>query len=161
MSEITDRPSAALMYSGPVSGANTNALPSRIPTSRRSPLPSALTEWWRARYDNLLRAQLASQPPPDEHRPQPVVSVQHIGHLCPPIGEPVLLQRARRDDDHSGGPLEPGEELALPFPLRGPRAEIPARRLVQHAEVFEKLEVLILYVLPCSWKNPFGREEPV
>ena len=59
------------------------------------------------------------------------------------------------------GPVEPGEELGLPRALLRPRAEVPHRLAVRYAERVEKLEVLVLHVLPFARRNAMRGEQPV
>src|SRR5215207_11234117 len=116
----------------------------------------------RLRHDHRLRVQLAWRSPTNEHRLQPVVARQHIHHLGPSLGQPVLLRFAGRDDDGRDRPLDWRVEAALPVTLRWPRPEVPRYRLVRDAECGEELEVLILDVLAVWVRGDLSvREEPV
>jgi hypothetical protein len=144
-------------------GESTSAAPSRMPTSLpQSAAPSSDGH----RHPRLLlyrcfRRELARRPPADEYRLEPEVAPQHVGHLGPPLGEPVLSPAcsSRRRSARSDGRTSRAAPAARYVPPA--TAQIPHRLAVRHADRIEELEVLILHVLPRARRQAVRREQPV
>jgi hypothetical protein len=114
------------------------------------------------RQDRRFGRELALGAAAHQHRLQAVLVVQRVTHLHPAIGKPVLGRLAGADHHGHDGAVELRHELALPGALFVvERTKPPLRGPVRHAECVEKLEVLILHVLPNVRRNAVRGEQPV
>ena len=116
---------------------------------------------FRVLHDHAPGGEFAIGAAANQYRLQPEVAVQRIAHGGPALRQPIFLRFTCRHDDRRNRSLEDAQAFALLTAFVRPRAEIPYRRSMWHAERIEEFEILILHMLHRMRLHLRIREHPV